>query len=122
MTDIFTDEASDPDINFYNAKLQQLDSEYYSVEEISKFSEKLNKETFSIFYFNIRSLNENIDKLKDLVDFLNWIFSVIVLTETWADEKAKNSSLFRIPKYVALHQTGNVQRGGWACFFLFGKE
>ena len=33
-TDIFTDEASDPDRNFYNKKLQELDLEYYSVEEI----------------------------------------------------------------------------------------
>ena len=29
-TDIFTDEASDSDINFCNKKLQELDSEYYS--------------------------------------------------------------------------------------------
>ena len=29
-TDIFTDEASDSDINFYNKRLQELDSEYYS--------------------------------------------------------------------------------------------
>lgn len=28
--DIFTDEASDSDINFCNKKLQELDSEYYS--------------------------------------------------------------------------------------------
>ena len=32
-TDILTDKASDPDTNFYNKKLQELDSEYYSVEE-----------------------------------------------------------------------------------------
>ena len=29
-TDIFTDEASDSDINFYNKKPHELDSEYYS--------------------------------------------------------------------------------------------
>ena len=49
--------------NIYNKKLQELDSEYYSAEEICKFSEKLNIETFLIFNLNIRSLNKHIDKL-----------------------------------------------------------
>ena len=116
-TDIFTDKASD--INFYNEKLQEeLHSEYYSVEEINKVSEKLIKEAFSIFHLNIRSLNKNIDKLKDLLGFLKGKFSVIVLTEIWADETAKNNSLFRIPKDVALHQTRNGQRGVGICFLI----
>ena len=46
LADMFTDEATDPGINFYNEKLQELDSEYYSVEEISKLLEKL----FERFY------------------------------------------------------------------------
>ena len=112
LPDVYTDEASDPDLNFYNEKLQELNSEYYSVEEISKFSEKLEKDTFSIFHLNIRSLNKNIDKLKDLLSLLKGKFSIIVLTETWADETAKSNSLFRIPNYVAIHQIRNSNRGG----------
>lgn len=81
-TDIFTDKVSDPDINFDNEKLQDLGLEYYSVKIISKFTEKLNKVIFSIFYLNIRSLNKNIEKLKDLLGFLKEKFSVIVLAET----------------------------------------
>ena len=118
MPDVYTDEASDPDLNFYNEKLQELNSEYYSVEEISKFSEKLEKDTFSIFHLNIRSLNKNIDKLKDLLSFLKGKFSIIVLTETWADETAKNNSIFRIPNYVAIHQIRNCRRGGGISFFI----
>ena len=34
------------------------------------------------------------------------------------DETAKTNSLFRIPKYVALHQTSNGHRGG-GIYFLF---
>ena len=33
QTDIFTDETSDPDTNFYNKNLQVLDWKYCSVEE-----------------------------------------------------------------------------------------
>ena len=47
--------------------------------------------------------------MKDL-GFLKRIFSVIFLTETWADETAKNNLLFRIPNYIALQQTSNGQR------------
>ena len=53
LTDIFTDKANDRINFFYNKKLQELGSDYQSFEEISKFSEKLNKETFSIFQLNI---------------------------------------------------------------------
>ena len=38
-------------------------TEYYSVEEISKFSEKLTTDVFSIFHLNIKSLNKNTDKV-----------------------------------------------------------
>ena len=90
------------------------------MKEISKFSEKLNEDTFSIFYLNIRNLNKNIDKLKDRLGFLKGKFNVIVLTETWT-ETAKNNSPFRIPRIVALHQTRNGQsRGG--TIFSFEKE
>ena len=121
MTNIFTDEANDPDTNFYNEKLQELDSEYYSVEEIRKFLEKLYKEMFSVFNLNIRSLNKNIGKLKDLLGFLKGKFSVIVLKRTWTDETATNNSLFRITKHAALHRTRNDQRGEESRF-LFEKE
>ena len=93
-----------------------MDREYYSVVEISKFSEKLNNQKSSMFYLNIRNLNKNIDKLKDLLSFLKEKFNVIVVTDTWDDETSKNNSFFRIPKYVALYQTRNGQRGGEICF------
>ena len=121
MTDVFTYKASDPNINFYNEKLQELDSEYYSVEEIRKFLEKLYKEMFSVFNLNIRSLNKNIGKLKDLLGFLKGKFSVTVLKGTWTDETAKNNSRLRITKYATLRQTRNGQRGEEFCF-LFEKE
>ena len=49
-------------------------------------------------------------------------FSVIVLTETWADEKSQNKSLLGIPRYVALNQTGIGQRRGEICVFIRKEE
>ena len=56
-----------------------------------KLKKKLNKEAFSLFHLNIRSLNNNVDKLKDLLGFLKGKFNVIVLIEAWANETVKNN-------------------------------
>ena len=34
-------------------------TEHYSVKEISKFSEKLTRDIFSMFHLNITSINKN---------------------------------------------------------------
>ena len=47
--------------------------------------------------------------MKDLLGFLKGKFNVIVLIKAWANDTAKNSSLFQIPKHVALHQTKIVR-------------
>ena len=99
MTNLALEFAETQCNNFQNLKANLFSTDIFR----EKFSEKLNKETFSIFYLNIRSLNQNIDKLEDLLGFLKGNFSVILLTETLADETAKNNFLFRIPKYVAIH-------------------
>ena len=60
--------------------------------------------------------------MKYFLGFLKGKISVIVLAETWADEKAQNNLLLQIPKYVALHQTRNGQREGEICFFIRKEE
>ena len=78
------------------------------------FQKKLNKETFSLFHLNIRSLNNNIDKL-NLLGLLKRKFNVIVLIEVWANETAKNNSLFQILK---IRQTKIVRDEEGSVFFI----
>ena len=56
-----------------------------------------------MFHLTVSSLNKSTDKLKDLVGFLKEELSIVVLTEVWADETAKNDALCRFSKYAELH-------------------
>ena len=78
---LFSSDKTDPDKNFFNDKLQQIDSPYFSVENFIAISEQLNKDNFSILHLNIRSLNANIDNFREFLGSLNGNFGVIVLTD-----------------------------------------
>ena len=52
---------------------------------------------FTILHINARSLNKNIDKILLLLTDFNLKFTIIAITETWANE-AKNYFL-NIPGY-----------------------
>ena len=61
----------DSDENYFNDKLQETDSPYFSFENFQIVSTQLKEKAFSISYLNIRSLSKNIDKLKQLLASLN---------------------------------------------------
>ena len=71
---------TDFDKNFFNNKLQQIDSPYFSIENFIAISKQVNKDDLSILHLNIKSLDANIDNFRDFLASLNGNFSVIVLT------------------------------------------
>ena len=71
---------TDSDKNFFNNKLQQIDSPYFSIENFIAISKQVNKDDLSILHLNIKSLDANIDNFRDFLASLNGNFSVIVLT------------------------------------------
>ena len=98
---LFSDYAinndADPDTNFFNDKLDDIESPYYSQDELIQLSKHFDAQTFSIFHLNIRSLNKNIENLKNLVSLLKGHFKVIVLSETWCGDTASANSSYQIP-------------------------
>ena len=78
---ILTNGNFDPNSNFFNEKINSVESTCYTHEEFVSFSSNLSK-IFSIIHLNIRSLHKNIDKLKDFLNNIKGKFSVIVLLET----------------------------------------
>ena len=102
---------TDSDKNFFNNKLQQIDSPYFSVENFIAIFEQINKDNFSILHLNIRSLNANIDNFREFLGSLNGNFSVIVLTESWCDETANENSLLSLDNYYSVHQTRDNKKG-----------
>ena len=109
---ILTNDNFDPDSNFLNEIVNSVESTYYTHEECVCFSSNLS-ENFSIIHLNIRSLQKNIDKLKDFLNDIKGKFSVIVLSETWIDDdKADLNSLFHIPNYSFIHEKRKTNRKG----------
>ena len=111
-------DMNDPDKNYFNDKLQEIDSPCFSFENFKVFSRQLKEKAFSICHLNIRSLSTNIDKLKEFLASLNGSFRVVVVTETWCDETANKNSLLEIPNYSALHKTRKNRKGGGICIYI----
>ena len=68
---VLSSDKNDPDKNFYNDKIQQIDSPYLSVEHFKAISEQLSKDNFSIQHVNIRKLNANINNFRAFLRSLN---------------------------------------------------
>ena len=98
---------NDPDKNFFKDKLQEIDSPYFSLENFTAISEKLNRNNFSLLH-----LNKNIDDFREFLASFKGSFIVIVLTESWCDETVINNSLLNLENYDSVHQTRKGKKGG----------
>ena len=110
---ILSSDNNDPDKKFFNDKLQEIDSPYFSLEHFAAISEKLNRNNFSMLHLNIRSLNKNIDDFREFLASCKESFSVFVLTEPWCGETANNNSLLILENYNSVHQTRRKQKRRW---------
>ena len=115
---VLSSDNTDPDKNFFNNKLQQIDSPYFSVDNFIAISEQLNKDHFSILHLSIRSLNANIDNFREFLASLNGNFSVIVLTESCCDETTIENSLLNLNNYFSVHQTRKNKKGGGIFIYI----
>ena len=90
------------------------------------FAAELNsseKDAFSIFHLNIRSLNKNLQNLKTFLAELGCGCQIICLTEFWCSTDGDNNSIYELPGYTSVHQVrnnghGKVGVGGEICIFL----
>ena len=71
---------------------------------------------FSIIHFNARSLNANLDKIKDYINSLNVSFDVIAISETWLDSSNQNE--FNFENYEACHMVRRCKKGGGVAIFV----
>ena len=67
LESVLSSDKTDPDKNFFNDKLQQIDSPYFSVQNFIAISEQLNKDNFYILHLNLRSLNGIIDNFREFL-------------------------------------------------------
>ena len=67
LESVLSSDKTDPEKNFFNGKLQQIDSPYFSVQNFIAISEQLNKDNFYILHLNLRSLNAIIDNFREFL-------------------------------------------------------
>ena len=81
----------------YSAK---INCEYYLPNDFSRLIKTANITEFNIFsmtHLNIRSLNNKLDSLKQLLNSLHLPFQIKGLTETWLNDT--NNDIFKLDNY-----------------------
>ena len=99
--------------------ISSLESNYLSLSEIDKSFKNFSTESFSVLHLNIRSMNKNFEAFQDFYKSLNTKFSIICLTETWAnDSNINHNSLFKLEGYIPVHQIRKSRQGGRIAIFI----
>ena len=97
------DSNQDPDVNFYN-DIYSIETSYLLPCEANSKLKLFSSETFSILPLNTRSMTKNFETLKEFYNSLNVSFSIICLSETWAnDNNPEKKSLFQLEGYNPVH-------------------
>ena len=92
----FVDNDHDPDVNFYH-EVSLLDTQYLVPDKFKTNFNDFSKNSFSVLHLNIRSINKDFEAFTEFYSKLNYVFSVICFSETWAKgEDINNSSTFRL--------------------------
>ena len=77
---------------------------------------KYNLNTLSVLQLNGRSIVNNFDNLKLLLNSIHNTFDVISISETWFNEF--NMNLFELQGYTSFHTIRNHKKSWWR-FYLF---
>ena len=96
-----------------------LDTQYLMPDKFKTNFKDFSKNSFSVLHLNIRSINKNFEAFTEFYSKLNYIFSVICFSETWASEENINkNSTFQLKNYNVIHQVRNSRKGGGLCIFI----
>ena len=102
----------DPD-NHFHASIP-TDTTYYNDEQFVRDVKSVSD--LSFIHFNARSLNKNIQKIKDTIDDLKLSFDIIAISETWAE--ADTIDGFTISGYEAFHIVRGQRKGGGVALYV----
>ena len=111
----FVDNDHDPDVNFHH-HVSMLDTQHLVPDKFKTNSKGFSKNSFSVLHLNIRSINKNFTEFHSK---LNYVFSVICFSETWAsDENINKNANFQLNDYNVIHQVRNSRKGRGLCIFI----
>jgi cytidylate kinase len=116
------DNLSNVNLNiFHETQMNLINTPYFN-----PFNFKVTKDlnSFSVLHVNIRSMQQNIEKLKEFLSILNYAFDVIALTETWqeSESSAELNSNFSLPTYKLISQPrASGKKGGGVAVYVSDK-
>ena len=117
--EILTDKSFDPDLNFFNSNIGNLDTPYISHEEHKNLNENGSADTLSILHLNIRSIKKNFENFKLFLSSLSFDFSIICFSETWLHESSLTSqSLDELPHYKSIYQIRNYGKRAGVSIYI----
>ena len=107
----------DPDINIlFNMNDTIQNSSKYMDNSRFRTSFKMYKNNLSILNANIRGMVTNFDKLKLLIDDLDYTFPIIGISETWL--RTHNVDCFFMNGYSHEYDIRQNKAGGGVSFFI----
>ena len=86
--EIITDKSFDPDLNFFNSNIGNLDTPYISHEEHKNLNVNGSEDTLFILHLNIRTIKKFIFFLSNLTKFLCTINNEIIFKNSSAGLKS----------------------------------
>ena len=114
----FINNENDLDVNFYN-DIFTLDTQYLAPDKFKRNFKPFSKYSLSILHLNIRSINKHFEAFKQFYLSLNFNFSIVCFSETWANDiNINKSSSFQLPNYNTEHQIRKSGRGAGVCIFI----
>ena len=106
-----------PDKNIFH-NLCKIDSVFYAFEEAAASLKKFNDKTCSVLHFNVRSLNQNFESLKELQATIKFDYKAIFFTEICCTDDPRNQTFFNLENYSSINQVRKHGRGGGICVFI----
>ena len=112
---ILLDESCDPDVNFFNANFENLNTPYLFPEDFnSAYENESSSNYLSILHLNIRTIKKNFENFKMFLNSISFTFSIICFSETWLDEaNSTENSLYELLNYMSKHY---VRKWWWSVY------
>ena len=110
---VFTDD-NDPDQNYFNEdNFTAYDTPYVFQNTKSILHETKQYENLSLLHLNIRSLNDNFENFRNLLEDSEFSFNVICLSETWSTDKDfRDNSDYHLSNYYTIHSERKIKKKG----------
>ena len=109
----------DSDINYFNNSNNDINSipqsNYYTIDQLNDIFKSFNSQGIFILNYNIRSYHTNGENFLSMLQTLEIMPDVFILTETWFTSDSKNYA--HIHGYKSYHSVRERKSGGVSIFF-----